>query len=344
MADNYPARVTLVDVSLRDGSHAVRHQFTEKQVAQVAAALDAARVPVVEVSHGDGLGGSSLQYGFSRQPDLEWVRAAVEHAPSTKIAVLLLPGIGTRQELKQARDAGAQVARIATHCTEADIAEQHIELAREMGMTVCGFLMMAHMISPGELARQARIMEKAGAHVVYVVDSAGALLIEEARERVQALRDALDCEVGFHGHNNLGLGVANTLAAMEAGATWLDGSLCGLGAGAGNTQLEVLVAVLDRLGVETGVSVYGAMDAAEDVVKPLLPRPIVIDRDALVIGYAGVYSSFLLHARRAAERFGVEVRDILVELGRRRTVGGQEDQIIQVAYEIAQRAGVSPGA
>jgi len=337
-------RVTLVDVSLRDGSHAVRHQFTSDQVARVAAALDRARVPVFEVSHGDGLGGSSLQYGFSREPDSRWLRAAVENAPNAQVSVLLLPGIGTRRELKEAVELGAKVARIATHCTEADIAPQHIALAREMGMTVCGFLMMSHMISPAELARQARIMEDAGAHVVYVVDSAGALLVEEARARVQALRDALECEVGFHGHNNLGLAVANTVAALEAGATWLDGSLCGLGAGAGNTQLEVLAAVLDRMGIDTGVDVYGVMDAAEEVVKPMLPRPIVIDRDALVIGYAGVYSSFLLHARRAAERFGVEVRDILLELGRRRTVGGQEDQIIQVAYEIAQRGGARSSA
>ncbi|HEY8343098.1 MAG TPA: 4-hydroxy-2-oxovalerate aldolase [Calditerricola sp.] len=336
-------KVTLVDVSLRDGSHAVRHQFTAQQVSRVAAALSAAKVPVFEVTHGDGLGGSSIQFGFSREPELNWIRAAVEQAGASRVSVLLLPGVGTRMELKEARKAGASVVRVATHCTEADISPQHIAMAKELGMTAVGFLMMSHMVSPAELARQARIMEEAGADVVYVVDSAGALLPHEVRDRVRALRDALTCEVGFHGHNNLGLAVANTLVAMEEGATWLDGSLCGLGAGAGNTQLEVLAAVLDRLGVETGVDLYAAMDAAEEVVKPLLPRPIVIDRDALVIGYAGVYSTFLLHARRAAEKFGVEPRDILVELGRRKTVGGQEDQIIQVAYELAQRKAVAQG-
>lgn len=335
--------ITLVDVSLRDGSHAVRHQFTADQVGRVAAALAAAKVPVFEVTHGDGLGGSSLQFGLSKEPELDWIRTAVEQAGSSRVSVLLLPGVGTRTELKQAREAGASVVRVATHCTEADISPQHLAMGKELGMTAVGFLMMSHMVSPSELARQARIMEEAGADVVYVVDSAGALLPHEVRDRVRALRDALTCEVGFHAHNNLGLAVANTLVAMEEGATWLDGSLCGLGAGAGNTQLEVLVAVLDRLGVETGVDLYAAMDAAEEVVKPLLPRPIVIDRDALVIGYAGVYSTFLLHARRAAEKFGVEPRDILIELGRRKTVGGQEDQIIQVAYELAQRKAVAQG-
>lgn len=338
MARSEERAVTLVDVSLRDGSHAVAHQFTKEQVAAAAGALNAARVPVIEVSHGDGLGGSSIQYGLGLEPDENWVRAAVESAPDSLISVLLLPGIGTQDDLRRAVDLGARVARIATHSTEADIANQHIALARNMGMTVCTFLMMAHMTPPDKLAEQARIMEDAGAQVVYVVDSAGALLMDDVRARIEALKEVIDVEVGFHGHNNLGLGIANTVVAMNSGATWLDGSLYGLGAGAGNTQLEVLVAVLDRLGVNTGVDVYGAMDAAEDVIRPMLPRPIVIDRDALVIGYAGVYSSFLLHARRAAERFGVEVRDILMELGRRKTVGGQEDQIIQVAYDIARQS------
>lgn len=342
MAQSKQPAITLVDVSLRDGSHAVAHQFTSDQVSAVARALNAARVPVIEVSHGDGLGGSTIQYGLGLEPDENWVRAAVNSAPHSRIAVLLLPGIGTQDDLRRAVDIGAQVARIATHSTEADIAIQHIALARDMGMTVCTFLMMAHMTPPDKLAEQAKIMADAGAHVVYVVDSAGALLMDGVRARVEALKEAIDVEVGFHGHNNLGLGVANAIVAMEAGATWLDGSLYSLGAGAGNTQLEVLVAVLDRMGVHTGVDVYGAMDAAEDVMRPLLPRPIVVDRDALVIGYAGVYSSFLLHARRAAERFGVEVRDILIELGRRKTVGGQEDQIIQVAYDIAQSTHSTP--
>ncbi|GAX91271.1 4-hydroxy-2-oxovalerate aldolase [Effusibacillus lacus] len=330
-------KITLVDVSLRDGSHAVRHQFTSEQVGEVAAALANAKVPVFEVTHGDGLGGSSLQFGFSKEPELNWIRTAVEKAGESSVSVLLLPGVGTQEELRRAREVGASVVRVATHCTEADIAPQHIAMGKELGMTVCGFLMMSHMITSSDLVKQARILEDAGADVVYVVDSAGALLPDQVRDRVRALRESLTCEVGFHGHNNLGLGVANTLVAMEEGASWLDGSLCSLGAGAGNTQLEVLVAVLDRMGVETGVDLYAAMDAAEEVVKPLLPRPIVIDRDALVIGYAGVYSTFLLHARRAAEKFGVESRDILIELGRRKAVGGQEDQIIRVAYELAHQ-------
>jgi 4-hydroxy 2-oxovalerate aldolase len=326
----------LTDSTLRDGSHAVSHRFTPDQARAVAAALDRAGVPVIEVSHGDGLGGSSFNYGFSAHDERDLLRAAREAVERARLAVLLLPGIGVAEDLKVVRDLGATVARVATHCTEADIAEQHIGMAKDLGMEAVGFLMMAHMVEPATLVEQARIMEAAGADCVYVTDSAGALTVPQARARVAALRESLSCEVGFHAHNNLSLAVANSLAAVEEGATQVDGCLCGLGAGAGNCPTEVLVAVCDRLGIETGIDPFAVMDAAEEVVRPLMPRPQVIDRSALILGYAGVYSSFLLHAERAAERYGVDAKDILVELGRRKVVGGQEDMIIDVAAELAR--------
>lgn len=332
---------TLVDSSLRDGMHSVRHQFRTEQVAEVAAGLDGAGVDVIEVSHGDGLGGSSIQYGEGAAADSDLVAAAVGAVARARIAVLLLPGIGTVARLAEARAAGASVARVATHCTEADIAQQHIGWAREHGMTTVGFLMMSHMIAPDELAAQAVLMERYGAQVVYVVDSAGALVPTGAAERVTALREAVDCEVGFHAHNNLGCGVGNALAAVEAGASWVDGSVRGLGAGAGNAATEVLVAALARAGHTTRADLFALMDVAEEVVAPLMPRPQVIDRSALVIGYAGVYSSFLLHAERAAERYGVPSHEVLLEVGRRKVVGGQEDIVIEVAAALARaRQGV----
>jgi len=329
--------VTLVDSSLRDGMHSVRHAFTPEQVAAVAAGLDDAGVDVIEVSHGDGVGGSSIQYGRSLHHDRELIAAAAGAVTRSRVAALLLPGIGTLEELKEAQALGASVARIATHCTEADIAQQHVEWAAANGMHAVGFLMMSHMLAPAALAEQARLMAAYGAAVVYVVDSAGALVPQSAAERVAALRDALgnEVEVGFHAHNNLGCGVGNALAAVEAGATWLDGSLRGLGAGAGNAQLEVLAAALERSGHDTGVELFPLMDVAEDVVAPLMPRAQIIDRSALAIGYAGVYSSFLLHAERAGAKFGVEPRAVLMELGRRRIVGGQEDMIIDAAADLA---------
>ena len=330
--------VTLVDSSLRDGMHSVRHAFTPAQVAAVAAGLDRAGIDVIEVSHGDGVGGSSIQYGRSAHPDEALIEAAAGVVRRARIAALLLPGIGTLERLKRAQALGASVARVATHCTEADIAEQHIEWAAGNGMLAVGFLMMSHMLEPAALAEQARLMESYGAQVVYVVDSAGALVPGSAAARVAALRDALSCEIGFHAHNNLGCGVGNALAAVEAGATWLDGSLRGLGAGAGNAQLEVLAAALERSGHETNAELFPLMDVAEDVVAPLMPRAQIIDRSALSIGYAGVYSSFLLHAERAGAKFGVEPRAVLMELGRRRIVGGQEDMIIDAAADLARRA------
>ena len=325
----------ITDSSLRDGMHSVSHQFTPAVVSQVAQALDEAGIDVIEVSHGDGLGGSSIQYGLAAADDEALVAAAVEAVSQARIAVLLLPGIGTVRLLRRMREIGASVARVATHCTEADVAQQHIGWAKEHEMLTVGFLMMSHMIEPGALADQAALMDSYGADVVYVVDSAGALTPSGVRERVRALRERIDAEVGFHAHNNLGCAIGNALAAVDEGATWLDGSVRGLGAGAGNAATEVLCAALDRAGHETGVDVFKLVDAAEDVVAPLLPRVPTIDRASLTLGYAGVYSSFRLHAERAAEKYGVDARDVLVELGRRRIVGGQEDMIIQVAAEMA---------
>ncbi len=328
--------VRITEVALRDGSHAIAHQFTIEHVTNIAKALDQANVPYIEVSHGDGLGGSSLQYGLSLTNEMELIEAAASVVTNAKIAVLLLPGIGTMNELKQAAKLGAKMARVATHVTEADVAPQHIALAKELGMETVGFLMMSHMVPPNKLVEQAKLMESYGADTVYVVDSAGALLPEEVRERIRALKEELTINVGFHGHNNLSLAMANTLIAIEEGATRIDGSIRCLGAGAGNTQTEVLVAVLDKLGIKTGIDIYKMMDIAEDLVAPILEKPQEITKDGLVLGYAGVYSSFLLHAQRAAKKFGIDSRDILLELGKRKVVGGQEDMIVDVAADIAK--------
>jgi len=332
-------RVVLHDMSLRDGMHPKRHQISVDDMVRVATALDRARVPLIEVTHGDGLGGSSVTYGFGRHTDEEWLRAVVPKMQFAKISALLLPGIGTIDELRMAVDCGVGTVRVATHCTESDVAEQHIGLARRLGVDTVGFLMMAHMNTPEGLLEQARRMEGYGAHVVYVTDSAGYLLPDDVTARIGALRAGLrpETEIGFHGHHNLGMGIANSLAAIEAGALRIDCSAAGLGAGAGNTPLEVMVAVLDRLGADHGVDLYGVMDVAEELVLPMMDTPVRIDRDALILGYAGVYSSFLLFAKRAAEKYGVSSRDILVEMGRRKTVGGQEDLIEDVAIELSRR-------
>lgn len=329
----------LTDSTLRDGSHALAHRFTPEQAGAIAGALDRAGVPVIEVSHGDGLGGSSFQYGFSARDERDLIRAAAEAVANARLAVLLLPGIGVADDLRVVRELGVSVARIATHCTEADISTQHIATAKSLGMEAVGFLMMAHMIEPSELLEQARLMESYGADCVYVVDSAGAMTTEDARLRVRALKDGLRAEtqVGMHAHNNLSLAVANSVGALEEGVDQVDGCSRGLGAGAGNCPTEVLVAVSQKLGYRTGVDPLRIMDVAEDVVRPIMPREQIINRSALTLGYAGVYGSFLLHAERAAERFGVDSREILLELGRRRVVGGQEDMIVDVALELANR-------
>ncbi len=340
MANQKEKDIKITEVSLRDGSHAVAHQFTEQQVRDTTRALDDAGMHYIEVSHGDGLGGSTLQYGRSLVDEFKLIEAAVDEVKNSKIAVLLLPGIGTIQELKEANNIGAKLVRVATHSTEADVSAQHIHYARELGMEALGFLMMAHSVPVEKLVEQAKLMESYGAEAVYVTDSAGALLPEQVRERVKALKDNLNVEVGFHAHNNLSLAVANTLVAIEEGATRIDGSVRCLGAGAGNTQTEVLLSVMDRMGYDVGIDIYKMMDLAEDVVAPLIQGTQEITKGSLALGYAGVYSSFLLHAERAGKRFGIDPRDILIELGRMKVVGGQEDMILDVATKLAKSQGV----
>ena len=337
MAYSADLDVRVTDSSLRDGSHAKRHRFTVDDVRSVVGALDGAGVPVIEVSHGDGLGGSSFTYGFSRTPEQELIRVAVETARRARIAFLMLPGLGVKDDIRAAADNGAAVCRIATHCTEADIAVQHFGLAREMGLETVGFLMMSHSQPPEALAAQARIMADAGCQCVYVVDSAGALVLDQVTDRVAALVAELgaDAQVGFHGHENLGLAVANSVLAVRAGALQIDGSTRRLGAGAGNTPVEAFAAVCERLGIRTGVDVLKIIDAAEDVVRPVMDEECTLDRMALLMGYAGVYSSFLKHAYTQAARYGVSGADILLRAGERKLVGGQEDQLIDIALELA---------
>ncbi len=327
----------LIDSTLRDGSHAISHQYDVDQVVSIVKGLDAAGVQVIEVSHGDGLGGSSFNYGFSKVDEMQLVAAAVEATTNAQIAVLLVPGIGTVDELKRVRDLGVGVARIAVHCTEADITEQHITMAKDLGMEAVGFLMMAHMNTPEGLAEQARLLESYGADTVYFADSAGALTTNAVRARVAEVVSRIDVPLGVHAHQNLSLAVANSIAAYEEGARNLDGTSAGLGAGAGNCPTEILAAVCEREGIATGVDPLALMDVAEDITRPLMPRQQIIDRAGLLLGYSGVYSSFLLHAKKAAERYGVPEADILVELGRRKMVGGQEDMIIDVAVDLARR-------
>jgi len=336
---SFKYRIELTDVTLRDGMHAVRHQFSVDDAKAIASALDGTGVALIEAAHGDGLGGSSLQYGLSKEREEDYLRAACRVVKKAKVATLLLPGIGIVEDLKRAVDYGVQAVRVATHSTEADISAQHIEEARKLGLDTIGFLMMSHMTPAAVLAEEAVKMASYGAQCVYIVDSAGAMLMDEVRTKVAALRSTLeaDVQVGFHAHNNLGVSVANSIAAVEEGAFRIDASLGGLGAGAGNTPLEVFVAACEKHGIDTGVDLYAVMDAAEDVVRPRMHRPIITDKTSLTLGYAGVYSSFLLHALRAAEQFSVDPRDVLVELGRRKVVGGQEDMIVDVAFEIAKR-------
>jgi len=331
-------KVTLHDMSLRDGMHAKQHQITLEEMISIATGLDQAGVPLIEVTHGDGLAGASINYGFPLHTDEEYLRAVIPRLKNAKVSALSLPGIGTLEDLKMAVDCGVSTIRIATHCTEADVSAQHIGIARELGVDTVGFLMMAHMISPEQLTAGALLMESYGANCIYCTDSAGYMLPADVTDRIGHLRSALkpETELGFHGHHNLGMGIANSLAAIEAGANRIDGSAAGLGAGAGNTPLEVFVAVLNRMEVSHGVDLYKIMDVAEDLVVPLMDQPIRIDRDALVLGYAGVYSSFLLFAQRAGEKYGVSSRDILMEMGRRKTVGGQEDMIEDVALDLAK--------
>lgn len=326
--------VTLVDTTLRDGMSSVSHKFTAQNVADIARGLDRAGVHTIEVAHGIGIGASSIQYGQASETDPDYVRAAVEAVENAEIAVLYVPGIATITNLKAAIDAGITTVRVAVHCTEADCAQQPVEWAKSQGLTVMCFLMMSHKLEPAALAEQAALLDSYGADVVYVVDSAGAMVPRMAGERVTALRDSISAAVGFHAHNNLGVGVANAMVAAERGATFLDGSLRGLGASAGNAQTEVLAAALERDGWHTGTDLFTLIDTAENILAPLMKEPQIIDETALILGYAGVYSTFFHPTKRAAKKYGVPARDILLELGRRGVIGGQEDMIIDVAVDL----------
>ncbi|WP_290867994.1 4-hydroxy-2-oxovalerate aldolase [Aquabacterium sp.] len=331
-------QITLHDMTLRDGMHPKRHQMSLDQMTRIAQGLDRAGVPLIEVTHGDGLGGSSVNYGFPAHSDEDYLQAVIPLMTQAKVSALLLPGIGTVDHLKMAHELGVHTIRVATHCTEADVSEQHITYARKLGMDTVGFLMMAHMSDPARLVTQAKLMEGYGANCVYVTDSAGYMLPEDVKARIAAVRDALkpETEIGFHGHHNMAMGVANSIAAIQAGATRIDAAAAGLGAGAGNTPIEVLVAVCARMGIPTGVDLFAIQDVAEDLVVPIMDHPIRVDRDALTLGYAGVYSSFLLFAKRAEKKYGVSARELLVELGRRGMVGGQEDMIEDTAITLSR--------
>ena len=334
--------ITVHDMCLRDGMHAKRHQITVSEMVKVSKAMDEAGIPIIEVTHGDGLGGASVNYGFPAAKDEEYLTAVCKEVKNAKISALLLPGIGTVDHMRMAVDCGISTIRIATHCTEADVSEQHLTMARSIdNLDTVGFLMMAHMIEAEELVAQLKLMENFGAHCVYITDSAGYMLPDDVTSRIALARAELkpETELGFHGHHNMAMGVANSIAAVAAGANRIDASLAGLGAGAGNTPLEVFVAVCDRMGIETGIDTFKAMDIAEDLIIPMMDHPVRVDRDALTLGYAGVYSSFLLFAKRSAKKYNLSTRDILVELGRRRTVGGQEDMIEDLALDMAKAQG-----
>ncbi|MEK4628169.1 MAG: 4-hydroxy-2-oxovalerate aldolase [Solibacillus sp.] len=330
-------KIVINDVTLRDGMHAISHQYSKEQIAELTRIIDESGVDIIEATHGDGLGGSSIQYGFSKESEDDIIRTAVENAKTAKVGVLLVPGIGTIEHLKNAHQLGVQTVRVATHCTEADVSEQHIKAGVRLGMDTVGFLMMSHRTTPENLLEEAKKMESYGAQTIYVVDSAGALTMDDVRRRIQLFKANLSTQIGFHAHNNLSLGVANSIVAIEEGADRIDASLAGMGAGAGNASLEQLVALMNRLKIDHNVDLYKVMDAAEYTMKPMMVRPVQIDRLSLMLGYTGVYSSFLLFAERAGKEYGVDARDILVKISEMNAVGGQEDWIIGVAQELANQ-------
>jgi 4-hydroxy-2-oxovalerate/4-hydroxy-2-oxohexanoate aldolase len=335
-------KVIIHDMSLRDGMHAKREQMTVEQMVSIATALDDAGVPLIQVTHGGGLGGNSLQHGFALHSNEEYLQAVAPKMKQAKVSVLLIPGLGTMKELHSAYDCGARSVHVATHCTEADTSPQHIAYARKLGMDTTGFLMMAHLNDPEGLAKQGKLMESYGAQTVYITDSAGYMLPSDVKERVAALRAVLkpETEIGFHGHHNMGMGIANSIAAIEEGASRIDASVAGLGAGAGNTPLEVFVAVCERMGINTGCDLFKLMDLAEDIIVPMMDHMVRVDRASLTLGYVGVYSTFLLHAKRASDRFGIPARDILIEIGRQKMIGGQEDMIVDTAMTMAKERGL----
>lgn len=334
-------KIYVQDVTLRDGMHAISHQYTLDQVQNIAKRLDTSGVDAIEITHGDGLSGSSLTYGLGKHTDLQWIEATADVIENSILTVLLIPGIGTKNDLKQAYDAGARSVRVATHCSEADVAKQHIEYARELGMDTIGFLMMSHMLDAQSLSQQALLMESYGAECVYITDSAGALTMDGVVERVRAFQDDFKhhTQIGIHCHNNLGLGVSNAIVAMQQGIHRMDASLAGMGAGAGNTALETVIAVMDKMGIPHNCQLFPLMDLADDLVLPIMNRPVRVDRETLSLGYAGVYSSFLLHAEKASQTYGVDTREILVRLGELGMVGGQEDMIIDVALDLKKAKG-----
>jgi len=335
-------KIIIHDMSLRDGMHAKREQMSIEQMVTIATALDDAGVPMIQVTHGAGMGGNSLQHGFAPHSNEEYITAVASRMKQAVVSVLLIPGLGTMKELKSAYDCGARSVHVATHCTEADTSPQHIAFARKLGMDTTGFLMMAHLNTPEGLAQQGKLMESYGAQTVYITDSAGYMLPADVKARVSALRAVLkpETEIGFHGHHNMGMGIANSIAAIEEGASRIDASVAGLGAGAGNTPLEVFAAVCERMGIVTGCDLFKLMDMAEDIIVPMMDHMVRVDRSSLTLGFAGVYSTFLLHAKRASERFGVPSRDILVELGRKKMIGGQEDMIVDTAMTMAKERGL----